>query len=162
MRISFVLIMLCLSFFLPSFAMAKDKTAAPVSATECTLKNKVLCGSWTDQQGFEWNILGNFILSSNADPSHEKCDVFYEFTDKEYPYSVMKCKYFHSYLKKSITQYYVFFITQETRQRDRDVPTLFNISLSSSVDISNICQSKGRELLCSPNKWSREWLYKER
>jgi len=162
MKFSIAYAIFCLSFLVPSFVMAKDKRTEPVPANKCTLKNKVFCGSWADQQGFEWDILGDFILSSNAQPSREKCDILYELIDKEYPYSVMKCTYFDSYLKKYVTQHYVFFITPQTRQRNNDVPTLFHISLSSSLDISNICDSKGKELQCHPSKWSREWLYKER
>ena len=147
--------------FLPSFAMAKDKTVAPTPSSECTLKNKVFCGHWSDKEGFDRNILGDVILFSNAKPSREDCVVIDEFVDKRYPYSVLKCAYYDNYLKKNVTGYDVFYITESTRKRDEIVPELLHASHNWEVFLSELCSKDGGKLICDPEKGSRELISRD-
>ncbi len=55
-KVFFTLAIYFLMLFCTHLAMAKDKVSPHADANECSLKNKVFCGGWADQQGFEWDI----------------------------------------------------------------------------------------------------------
>lgn len=128
---------------LPFLAFAVNAESAEKA---CTLQNKVFCGTWEDDQGFKTTILGHLLLSSNADPASQNCIIIDEFVDEKYPYSILKCTYFHSYHKKNVTSYELYYLSEKTEQENARVKGFENI-------FSNTGQSL-RELFLVPD-WDR-------
>lgn len=165
MKFSIALAIWCLSFLLPVFAMAKDKTAATVPSTECTLKNKIFCGEWQDFQAFHLVITGNHIFYLDAEPSRYDCQIVYELTEGKNPFSLLKCRYFDAEDKRYYTDYQGFYISDWSRSLDKDSPEFKNITENSSdlLDwgrsdsdvLSDICDQDGERIICDPGRGNR-------
>ncbi len=164
MKFSIAIAICCLPFFVPSFVMAKDKTAAPIPSTECTLKNKVFCKEWQDNQGFKTRILGHLILSSNAEPSREECVIIDEFVDKKYPYTILKCTYFNSAINRPQTDYQLYYMSEMTEKenaRVRGFENIFNVSAQSlrELFVTPDLDKDGKNVIV-PTWWGG-YLYRE-
>ena len=105
---------------------------------KCTLKNKVFCGEWEDSQGFHARILGHLILSSDSDPFRQECIIIDEFIDERYPYSILKCTYFHSALKEDITDFIIFSLSPRTEERNKRAIGYYNIFYNSASNIQDL------------------------
>lgn len=133
MKVFFTLAICFLLLFSTHLAMAKDKVSAHANVNECTLKNKVFCKEWQDNDGFKTTILGNKLLSSDNVPV-EDCIIVDEFVDKKYPYTILKCTYFNSAINRSQTDYELYYMSQRTEKenaRVRGFENIFNVTAQS-------------------------------
>lgn len=133
MRILFALVVWSFLLFCPHLAMAKDKVSAYADANECTLKNKFFCGKWQDAQAFYLTITGDHIFyHGNVYPSKYDCQIVYELTEGENPFSLLKCKYFDTEDQKYYTDYKGFYISDWSRYLDNRSPDFEHITENSS------------------------------
>lgn len=144
--------------------MAKDKMTTPAPAPECTLKNKVFCKEWQDNQGFKTTILGHLILSSNAEPSREECTIIDEFVDEKYPYTIMKCTYFNSAINRPQTDYQLYYMSERTEKenaRVRGYENIFNVSAQSlrELFVTPDLDEDGKKVIVPT--WTGGYLYRE-
>ena len=146
-KVFFTLAICFLMLFCTHLAMAKDKVSPHADANECTLKNKVFCKEWQDNQGFKTTILGHLILSSNAEPSREECVIIDEFVDKKYPYTILKCTYFNSAINRSQTDYELYYMSERTEKRNSEIRGFENIF--------NVTAQSLRELFLMP-EWDKD------
>lgn len=160
MKHLFVFSMLYLIFFCPLFAMAKDinlgHDSNHVRQNKCTLKNKFFCGKWQDPHGVYLTITGDHIFyRDNTEPSEFDCQIVYELTKGENPFSLLKCQYFDSYDKKYYTHYKGFYISDWSRYLDKRSPEFENITENFSPNLSDICDQDEGEIICYPEWGSR-------
>jgi hypothetical protein len=128
MKVFFTLAICFLMLFCTHLAIAKDKGSPHADANQCTLKNKVFCKEWQDNDGFKTTILGNKLLSSDNVPV-EDCII-----DKKYPYTILKCTYFNSAINRSQTDYELYYMSQRTEKenaRVRGFENIFNVTAQS-------------------------------
>lgn len=157
MKILFALIMWSfLAFCHNNLASAKDKVSVYADANECTLKNKFFCGKWRDAQAFYLTITGDHIFyHDDAEPSKYDCQIVYELTEGENPFSLLKCRYFDSEDKKYYTHYKGFYISDWSRHLDRRSLDFEHITENFSSNLGDICDQGGTKLICDPERGGR-------
>lgn len=131
MRLFFTLVMFCLMCLCAPLAVAEERKALP--KPECTLKNKVFCGEWQDNDGFKITMLGNKLLSSD-NIAVEDCAIIDEFVDKKYPYTILKCTYFNPVINKQQTDYELYYMSEKTEKendRVKGYENIFNVTAQS-------------------------------
>ena len=157
MKILFALIMWSfLAFCHNNLASAKDKVSVYADANECTLKNKFFCKKWRDAQAFYLTITGDHIFyHDDAEPSKYDCQIVYELTEGENPFSLLKCRYFDSEDKKYYTHYKGFYISDWSRHLDRRSLDFEHITENFSSNLGDICDQGGTKLICDPERGGR-------
>jgi hypothetical protein len=163
MRISFAFIMFCFLSFWPHLVMAEDQAPAHARTNKCTLKNKVFCGEWQDAKAYYLTITGDHILyHDDAEPNKYDCEIVYELTEGENPFSLLKCKYFDAEDQKYYTDYKGFYISDWSRRLDKRSPDFQSITQNSSgllqrgrsdsEVLGDICDQRGGKLFCDPEQ----------
>lgn len=136
MRLFFTLVMFCLMCLCAPLAVAEERKALP--KPECTLKNKVFCGEWQDNDGFKITMLGNKLLSSD-NIAVEDCAIIDEFSDKLHPYSILQCTYYdEDWSKREITEFHMFYLSDYNIKRSLESPSLQVVSHATKSKIQDL------------------------
>ncbi len=153
--------------------MAEDQTPAPARTNKCTLKNKIFCGEWQDAKAYYLTITGDHILyHDDSEPNKYDCEIVYELTEGENPFSLLKCRFFIREDKRYYVEYKGFYISDWSRWLDKRSPDFQSITENSSdllqrgrsdsEVLKDICDRVGEKFICDPEKSSRGPLSRPR